>query len=221
MFRIRIVFGLLTGLLLLSACRAEETPVPTFTPTRTLPSPTPTTILPTPTLTPVIYVVRPGDTLSAIATRFGVPVEELARANGIEDPNVIKVGQKLVIPGPTPPPTPTVPPTATPTPNLPPQLEIVDVLGRGAPNAEVVIIANRGRGVSLTGWSLRDTQDNVFIFPALYLGPGAKVRVHTGHGENSPLHLYWNRDLPVWGESGDVAILADERGVIYASKPLD
>ena len=57
----------------------------------------------------------------------------LNMANGIQDPNVIKVNQRLVIPGPTPVATATVPPTLTPTPNIPPKLEIVDVLGRGAP----------------------------------------------------------------------------------------
>jgi LysM repeat protein len=152
-------------------------------------------------------------------------VEWIIEANNIQDPNVIQVGQKLIIPRPTPvskaTPTETVPPTATPTPNVPPQLEIVSVSGRGAPEAEVVVITNRGRSVSLKGWTLRDAQGNAFVFPDLYLGTGAEVRVHTGKGENTPLHLYWNRETAVWQENGDTAILADDRGVVYASKPLD
>ncbi len=44
------------------------------------------------------YVVQAGDTLSKIASRFGVRSDDLARANGLNDRNVIKVGQKLVIP---------------------------------------------------------------------------------------------------------------------------
>ncbi|MCS6826996.1 MAG: LysM peptidoglycan-binding domain-containing M23 family metallopeptidase [Caldilinea sp.] len=46
-----------------------------------------------------VYTVAPGDTLGAIAVRFGVTVEALVAANGIEDPNRIRVGQVLLIPG--------------------------------------------------------------------------------------------------------------------------
>ena len=168
----------------------------------------------------MVYTVQPGDSLSGIALRFDVPIEDLAEANGIEDPNVIRAGQRLIIPGPTREPTATVPPTATPTPELPPQLEIVDLIGRGAPGVETVVIANRGRDLSLAGWTLRDAQGNAYIFPDLYLASGADVRVHTGVGEDTPLHLYWGREAAVW-EGKDMAVLADPDGVMYAAKPLE
>ena len=41
------------------------------------------------------HVVRPGDTLSGIATQFGTSVNHLASANGIPDPDFISVGQKI------------------------------------------------------------------------------------------------------------------------------
>jgi murein DD-endopeptidase MepM/ murein hydrolase activator NlpD len=44
------------------------------------------------------YTVAPGDTLGAIANRFGVTVEDLAAVNGIADPNLLAVGQVLAIP---------------------------------------------------------------------------------------------------------------------------
>jgi len=44
------------------------------------------------------YIVRPGDTLSGIAWRFGTTVWAIARANGIWNPNLIRVGQWLCIP---------------------------------------------------------------------------------------------------------------------------
>ncbi len=55
------------------------------------------------------YVVQRGDTLSRIASRFGTTVALLAQINNIPNPNLIYVGQVLVIPGtgqPPPPPSP-------------------------------------------------------------------------------------------------------------------
>jgi len=43
-------------------------------------------------------VVQPGDNLFRIALRYGLTVEEIANANGIANPALIKVGQELVIP---------------------------------------------------------------------------------------------------------------------------
>lgn len=45
------------------------------------------------------YTVQAGDTLFKIATSFGLTVAELAEANGIINPNVLEIGQVLVIPG--------------------------------------------------------------------------------------------------------------------------
>ncbi len=52
------------------------------------------------------YVVRRGDTLSAIARRFGTTVAALARMNGLVNPSYIYVGQRLQIPGAKPAPPP-------------------------------------------------------------------------------------------------------------------
>lgn len=45
------------------------------------------------------YTVRPGDTLSSIATRFGTDAQSLARSNGIDDANLVIVGMRLRIAG--------------------------------------------------------------------------------------------------------------------------
>jgi uncharacterized protein with FMN-binding domain len=74
--------------------------------------------------TPTVYVVEPGDTLDAIAQRFSLSADEIMAVNGITDPNVLTVGQSLVIPvaGSVPQtavPSIVVPPTAVPsTPSL-------------------------------------------------------------------------------------------------------
>ena len=46
----------------------------------------------------VIYIVKPGDTLWSIAKNLRSTVEDITKANAIEDENIIKVGEKLYIP---------------------------------------------------------------------------------------------------------------------------
>jgi murein DD-endopeptidase MepM/ murein hydrolase activator NlpD len=46
-----------------------------------------------------VYIVQAGDTLSYIATRFNVPLDELLAANPSIDPNFLSQGQQVVIPG--------------------------------------------------------------------------------------------------------------------------
>lgn len=46
----------------------------------------------------LMYIVKKDDTLWKIAKRYGSTVEDIARANGIEDENKIFVGQKIFIP---------------------------------------------------------------------------------------------------------------------------
>jgi LysM repeat protein len=47
----------------------------------------------------VRYTVKPGETLGAIARKYGVKVGDIARANTISDPAKIHPGQELIIPG--------------------------------------------------------------------------------------------------------------------------
>ena len=48
---------------------------------------------------PSVYIVQPGDTLAAIANRLGVRIDDLITLNGIQNPDLISVGQELKIPG--------------------------------------------------------------------------------------------------------------------------
>lgn len=45
----------------------------------------------------VVYIVKSGDTLSKIASKYGTTYQHLAQVNGISNPNKIYVGQKIVI----------------------------------------------------------------------------------------------------------------------------
>ena len=63
--------------------------------------------LPTPTAVPVhteaparyfLITVQSGDTLAAIASRYGYSFEEIAELNGIDEPYVIHIGDELLFP---------------------------------------------------------------------------------------------------------------------------
>ena len=46
-----------------------------------------------------VYIVQPGDSLSSIASRFNISMNELMSANQLTDPNQLTAGQQLIIPG--------------------------------------------------------------------------------------------------------------------------
>ncbi len=70
--------------------------------------PAPATPAPLPPLpSPVVVVgaagtheVAPGQTLGEIARRYGTPVPELVKLNGLKNPNLIREGTSLQVPGP-------------------------------------------------------------------------------------------------------------------------
>jgi LysM repeat protein len=99
----------------LAACGTVVTPQPTPGPSPTnTPLPHPTLVVgpagtapalpladtatPTVSPTPIVYVIQSGDTLLEIAQEYGVSVEAIQRANGIEDPRFLRVGQEVLIP---------------------------------------------------------------------------------------------------------------------------
>jgi LysM repeat protein len=70
----------------------------------------------------IVYTVRPGDTLLAIAINHATTIDAIVGSNpGLERDDIISEGQQLTIPlsTPTATPTPTITPTPTPTPGPP------------------------------------------------------------------------------------------------------
>jgi len=55
--------------------------------------------------------VAEGQTLGAIAQRYGVTTEELAAANEMSESDVLAIGRRLVIPDPAPRTRPNAPPS--------------------------------------------------------------------------------------------------------------
>jgi len=72
--------------------KGSSAPKPTPPPA---PAPTPANT------TTAVYTVKSGDTLSGIASKHGTTYQKLAAYNGIANPNLIYVGQKIKIPGAT------------------------------------------------------------------------------------------------------------------------
>ena len=68
---------------------------PTPTPTPVSPTPRPTRV--PPNSTAISYTVRPGDTLTGIATAFGTSTEQLMQINGLLNGDMLAVGQVLQV----------------------------------------------------------------------------------------------------------------------------
>jgi lipoprotein NlpD len=91
-------FILLLSLLLGACTTAQKAPVIDRTPVETKPE----AVIPPPAKPPVakdwrpdVYTVKKGDTLYSIGLEYGYDYKELAQANNIPPPYVIRVGQQL------------------------------------------------------------------------------------------------------------------------------
>ncbi len=79
-----------------SAPASASAPTPS-----TSPAPSASVAGPSPVASATVYIVQPGDSLSAIATRFGVSVSQILAANPvIEDADDIRAGDPITIPTP-------------------------------------------------------------------------------------------------------------------------
>lgn len=83
-------------------------------------------------------------------------------------------------------------------------------------NGEWVQLTNRGDDtVLIAGWTLSDnSRSTLYTFPAVYLVPGETVTIFSGTGTLNNTALYMGKTEPVWGNSGDIAILKDGSGNI-------
>jgi len=173
------------------------------------------------TPTPIIHVVKKGDSLSWIAEKYDVSMERLMEVNNLTDPNVLVIGQKLIIP-PLETPTPTeVGPSSTATPTEEElHLAITEIVAPGRLEAEVLVLANYGRDVELQGWTLSNDQGQVYTFPKLKLFSGNRVYIHTTKGRNSTSDLYWGLSSAAWGPEVKLVTLKDPEGKVQATYSL-
>lgn len=179
---------------------------------------------------PTVYVVQSGDTLGSISTRFDVPIDDIMAANELSNPDVLFVGQELVIPiggvaTPTPPATATATAVVLPSP-IPTEpltqgevdIQITQVVGAGQLTEEAVSISNLGsRPAALLNWRLMDAEGHIYTFGQVTLfGDGAAIVVHTESGRDGPSDLFWGQEQPVW-QSGETVTLQDAEGTTQAT----
>ena len=81
-------------------------------------------------------------------------------------------------------------------------------------NGEWVRLTNRDSlPVYISGWTLTDqTHSFSYVFPVFVLLPGESVNVYTGKGMINDTALFIGSEVPVWGNTGDLAILLDGNG---------
>lgn len=140
-----------------------EIPVgPTAVPPVPGPTATPGAPTPVPPPTQQTYVVQPGDNLTRIAAMFNTTVQAIVQANNIVNPNLIFVGQVLIIPGAGPIPT-AVPPNPNPVTPVPPPSGSFDFGGQTQTFANPQPMRDSGMGwVKLQyKWSPGDSTDTI------------------------------------------------------------
>jgi LysM repeat protein len=174
---------------------------------------------------PPVHVVRAGETLGSLSQLYDVTLEDLMAANGIDNPDLISVGQQLIIPvGGIPTATPLPASTSAPVVDEPPTpiptdeplsqgetvVEITAVIGVGNLTEETVQITNSGgRQVALLDWKLADRDGHFYTFDQVTLfGDGAAIQIHTETGTDGPADLYWGLETPIW-ETGERVTLLD------------
>ncbi len=171
---------------------------------------------------PLVHVVQPGETLRAISDNYDVTMDDIVAANGLANPDLLSVGQQLIIPiGGLPEPTVAAPveePTAalpTPIPTVPGEApgEASDIgvsaaEGTGDLPTEVIQIVNNGvDSQSIAGWTLRDEDGNVYTFGQVSIfGAGAGVNLHTRAGDDTVTDLFWGLAEPAWRSGEQVTI---------------
>ncbi|MEZ4591567.1 MAG: LysM peptidoglycan-binding domain-containing protein [Chloroflexota bacterium] len=144
----------------------------------------PPTSTPEPDSGPPVHIVQAGDTLGTISQLYGVTIEDIMAENGLTNPNIISVGQQLVIPVggiSTPVPEDTAVPeeAVLPTPIATEPVGsgeavvvITAVIGPDQLADEAVLLTNSGDApIALQNWTLLDEDGHEYDFGQVTLLP--------------------------------------------------
>jgi LysM repeat protein len=168
----------------------------------------------------VLIIPLEGCPLEAFTQPTAEPTEE-ATAEATAEANA-EATEDVGTPTITLTPTETIIPTVTLAPTAAnAQVEIVEVIGAGDITSEGVVVRNNGNTIDISGWTLSDGDGNVFVFPeGRRLFSGAGVTIYSRQGEETPILFFWGRDTAVFGEPGDVVVLANRDGDAQATLRL-
>lgn len=193
-------------LVLLTACSsppADSSPqpatlLPYLTSTPVTPLRTPPSLLaaetPLPTPTPFPYTVQQGETISSIALKFGVTIDELLAANPSVNPSVLPVGAVLQIP--SAPQNLSGEATPTPAPFTVEQVECYPTASRGvwclllARNDSPDFMENLSAQVTLVDSNGAPIAAQTALLPLNILPPNASL----------PLTAYFPPEIPLNAE---------------------
>lgn len=189
--------------------------------------------LPTSTTEPLsqingeIYVVRQGDILSEIATRFNVSIDSLLEANSLDNPDFVFVGQRLFLPagasetsnssGDSS--TVTGPANETTTianATTSQAIQITQIQGVGTLEQEAVQIVNESDlALNLQGWTIGHEGGSVYTFGNFPIFPGGSVRVHSRTGTDTSIDLYWGQSEAVWQSQRNVRLVNSQGQLVH------
>ena len=163
------------------------------------------------------YVVEAGDTLLAIAGRFGLTLDRLMDANELTDPDYVYVGQHLAIPA-SQSSAGAPADSAVGLPQRGLQLRMEDA---GALAAEAVQVLNDSdAAVNLQGWTLSRDGGPIYTFGSALLFPGSGIHLYTGSGEDNSLKRYWGRTESPW-LAGSTIVLRNPAGELIAQIDIE
>jgi hypothetical protein len=100
---------------------------------------------------------------------------------------------------------------------LPNSIEVDETASKfaSAPGEEEkLVLVNKGNAaVSLSRWSLLNTERKMLVLPAVRLNPNQSLAIVTGRGTPNRNVVYWRSTVPIWSDRG-VVILVDAEGVL-------
>lgn len=165
------------------------------------------------------YIVQSGDTMLTIASQFGLSVDNIMEANGLDNPDFVFVGQRLVVPVDGSTSTSDSQSASTPvaTPTLPPGegLQLGQLSGAGTLESEVISVVNESNlPYNLRGWSVEAADGPSYSFGELPIFPGASINLHSGSGADNSVDLYWGLQDPLWVPGTKIQLLDDQDAVI-------
>lgn len=188
---------------------------------------TPSTGSEVPTATPrdfgetELYIVQTGDSLSSIADRFRVPINDLVEVNNLPNPDFVFVGQRLQIPtagaaGDTGSTATDNSEAATPAPVTSGILLSALEAPGDLRNEAIQIVNDSDTAINLSGWTLESEGGPGYTFGNVPLFPGNYIWLHSSNGDNTSIAIYWNREDAAWA-SGNTLRLRNPQGTQVAS----